>query len=403
MITKVRNLRQSFEYEANFEQDINNTTGLTFAFFAGEAYLQSGLTDIVAGTIAVPTGEFAVWLDVQTPATPTIKGTLLSGVNSEDSIILFTGTASATEIDQSTVVDHRSFTTGQRGLSSSAVTFNLTNDPEASPLNEYWAMRAHMATWDDTKKDWTPGLDNERQTANLVFDEAAGETIRAIGVSLRSYNVNGSPTRSVVGPTFAKGNAVGAWEFDGTSDWVNVIGTAWSSSATGVYYGWVYPNSSGSGNGRIVMGQSNSTGSISGEWGISAADEVFFQIFSGANKYRLEIDTPNIVHNTWNFVVIVQRGDGNGAQIWWNGTLYNKDTGNTTETLNGTATRDWWWAEIWAAVGRTGHWGARGDTSASFKFEGRLFDTGLAVPLVASFPDIWPNANVDKLMRSAGF
>ncbi len=85
------------------------------------------------------------------------------------------------------------------------------------------------------------------------------------------------------------------------------------------------------------------------------------------------------------------------------GTLFNKDTGNTTETLTGTATRDWFFLNTWSALGRQGSYGSRGNTTAAFKFEGRLFDVGIATPLAAQFPLIWSAANVAKMHRCAGF
>ncbi len=402
MITKVRNLRQSFEYEANFEQDINNTTGLTFAFFAGEAFLQSGLTDIVAGTIAVPAGQFAVWLDVQTPATPTVKGTLLASVNSQDSIILFTGTASATDIDQSTVVDHRSFTTGQRGLSADAPTFNITNDPELSPFNTYWPMRAHMAAWDDTTKDWNPRQGNERQSSNPIFDEAAAP-VRMVGVAQDNLTITGTPTFSQVGPTFLKGNAIGAMGFDGTSDYITSEVNSFSAAAVGAIWGWFYPFAAGAGGGRQIIAQSNAASSVSSEVLISGSNKLGYNNFTTVRQYRLDINTPLPANDTWHFFTVVQRGDGNGVQITMDGTLFNKDTGNTTETITGSGTRDDFYDVTWAALGRQGRFAARANTSASFKFEGRLFDVGLATVLAADFPLIWSAANVAKLHRCAGF
>lgn len=406
MVTKVRNLSQSFEYESNLEQDILNTTGLTFAHFAGEVFLGNALVDIAAGTVTVPVGAFVIWLDVTTVTVPAMKATNVVGVAAIDSIILYTGTSTVTDIDQSTVVDHRSFTTGRRGPSATVSDVVQTQDPEAAPGNPYWVMRSRMATWDDVHKDWNTGAgenSNERQTANLVMDDASGVPIRAIGVANILYTINGTPTFGEVGPTFLKGQAIGAMGFDGSTDFIRPPTNNFSADAVGVYWGWFFAGSSGSGNGRIILAQSNAAGTVSGEWGVSGANEVFFQMFTTGGSYRLEVDTPNIVHNTWNFVVIVQRGGNSGAQIYWNGTLYNKDTGNTTETITGAATRDWWWSNIWSALGRQGSYASRADTGASFKFEGRLFDIGLAVPVASDFPLQWPDANVDKLMRSAGF
>lgn len=409
MITKVRKLSRAFEYEANFEQDTPNTTGLTFAFFAGEAFLGDSLSDISAGTVTVPDAPWAVWLDVTTVTTPVVTAGVLASIPTTDSIVLYTGSTSGGAILQSTVVDRRSFSTGRRGLSVNAPSFILTNDPEASPINTYWPMRARMATWNDIQSDWDPssggasgGTGTERQTVDVIFDEAAGD-LRAIGVAQKTYGIVGSPTRGEVGPTFLKGNAVSAMGFDGSTDYVTTTINTFSASATGIYYGWFFADLAGQGTTRTIISQADTTGVIDAHVGVDSGNELNVQIRTFTTLYRLDINTPTITPDTWHFYVVVQRGDGNGMQIWLDGVLFNKDTGNTTEQVTGTGTRDDWWDTVWNAPGRQGRYAAIGNTSATSKWRGRLFDIGLAIPIIADFPTLWADVNVDKLNRCAGF
>jgi hypothetical protein len=404
LITKVRNLRQATEYDSNFEQDILNTTGLTFAFFAGETYLGNSLVDVAAGTVTVPVGDFVIWLDVTTVTVPAMKATNVPGVAATDSIILYTGTSTTTDIDQSTVVDHRSFTTGHRGPSASVSDVVQTQDPEEAPGNAYWVMRSKMATWDDVHQDWNTGGDevaNERQTVNLIMDDAAAP-LRAIGVANDDYTITGSPGFGEVGPTFLTGQSLGAMSFDGTNDYITIDVNTFSAALQGVIWGWFYTFAAGAGGGRQIIAQSNAASSVSCEVLVSGANKLSYNNFTTTSQYRLDVD-PTPSNDTWHFVTIVQRADTNGVQITLDGVLYNKDTGNTTETLSGTGSRDDFYSKTWNALGRQGRYAARGNTSASFKWEGRLYDVGIAVPNPTEFPLVWSAANVAKLHRCAGF
>lgn len=112
MITRVRNLQLATTFDANFEQDINTTTGLSFGHVGGSVHNFGVLQTIAAGTVTVPNGVSTIFLDVD-PAVATIEAAADPDVGSDRWIPLYLINTNNGAI--TTVTDLRSFTSASLG------------------------------------------------------------------------------------------------------------------------------------------------------------------------------------------------------------------------------------------------------------------------------------------------
>ena len=111
MITQVKNFRQVMEFESNFEQDVNSTTGTSFAYFAGSVQKAGALVEISASTVTVPTGTSTVYVDIE-PGSPSIKADLV--ITSAKFVPLYTVISDGFNI--TSVVDMKSFTSASQDI-----------------------------------------------------------------------------------------------------------------------------------------------------------------------------------------------------------------------------------------------------------------------------------------------
>jgi len=316
MVTKVRSFKQTQLMDKNFEQDVANTSGLTFGYFGGNIKGGGSYVSIPAGTVVLPSNSaWYLYVDASTiPATVESSTT----APSSGALLLYSGTTSSSAI--TTINDLRSWSgagdgTGLSVSSTSMYDYMVTLSPE-----HWWPMWEAQSPCYDYGTGSNAGLGSPG-TVNWLMSEG------------------GSPIFHADGPV----STIPCVDFSGTNQWLTEGNEA-------------SPNDTA---GSIFALFNSDTATASGQWIFSATDPgvfVSFQIQLGGTgalgypmfqwidgspirNYQIRSNA-SVVDGNWHTIAVTQTGAAGGCKLYVDGV--RKTGGDITETLVGAADGSEW-------------------------------------------------------------